>query len=166
MPAIHQSAFIAPTSVVEGDVSIGANSSVWHHAVLRADLAPIALGTRTNVQDGAILHVSRDHPVELGNDVIVGHGAIVHGCSVGDGSLIGMGAIILDGATIGPHSIVGAGSLVTKGTHIPSGTVALGSPARVVRKLRPEEYEELQRNADEYVRLAREARMQQTPAEC
>ena len=166
MPTVHQSAYLAPTAIVEGDVNIGAASSVWHHTVLRADLAPITIGARTNIQDGAILHVSTEHPVLLGDDVTVGHGAIVHGCTVGSCSLVGMGAIVLDGAEIGDHCIVGAGSLVTKGKVIPNGTLALGSPARVVRKLRPEEYDELAHNAAEYVRLAQQAIEREAPQPC
>lgn len=150
-------AFVAPTAVVTGDVVLEEDSSVWHNAVVRADLAPIRIGKRTNIQDGAVLHVSHDHGVDLGNDVTVGHGAIVHGCTVGDGSLIGMGAIILDGAAIGNDCLIGAGALVTQGTAIPSGSVAYGSPARVVRGVTDDDLRSVRRGVEEYVRLAQQA---------
>lgn len=157
MAHIHHSVFMAPTSVVTGNVTLGPQSSVWHQAVIRADLAPITIGARTNIQDAAVLHVSRTHPVSLGNDVIVGHGAIVHGCTVGDGTLVGMGAILLDGAQVGKHCIVGAGALVTQGMVIPDNSVAFGSPARVVRQTTNADRAALVHNAEEYVMLARQA---------
>ena len=150
-------AFVAPTAVVCGDVVLGEDSSVWHNAVIRADLAPVRIGKRTNIQDGAVLHVSFDHGVNIGDDVTVGHGAIVHGCTVQDGSLIGMGAIILDGASIGTNCIIGAGALVTQGTTIASGSVAYGSPARVVRAVTSDDLRSMRKGAEEYVRLAQQA---------
>ena len=154
MPAIEPTAWIAPGAHVLGDVTMGPGCSIWYNAVIRADEAPVTIGANTNVQDCAVIHVSRDCPVTLGEGVTIGHGAIVHGCTVGDNSLVGMGAIVLDGAVIGRDCIVGAGSLVTQGTHIPDGTVAFGSPAKVIRHMRDADVAANQANAAEYVRLA------------
>ena len=154
MPAIEPTAWIAPGAHVLGDVTMGPGCSIWYNAVIRADEAPVTIGANTNVQDCAVIHVSRDCPVTLGEGVTIGHGAIVHGCTVGDNSLVGMGAIVLDGAVIGRDCIVGAGSLVTQGTHIPDGTVAFGSPAKVIRHMRDADIAANQANAAEYVRLA------------
>lgn len=154
MPAIEPTAWIAPGAHVLGDVTMGPGCSIWYNAVIRADEAPVTIGANTNVQDCAVIHVSRDCPVTLGEGVTIGHGAIVHGCTVGDNSLVGMGAIVLDGAVIGCDCIVGAGSLVTQGTHIPDGTVAFGSPAKVIRHMRDADIAANQANAAEYVRLA------------
>ena len=154
MPAIEPTVWMAPGAHVLGDVTMGPGCSIWYNAVIRADEAPVTIGANTNVQDCAVIHVSRDCPVTLGEGVTIGHGAIVHGCTVGDNSLIGMGAIVLDGAVIGRDCIVGAGSLVTQGTHISDGTVAFGSPAKVIRHMRDVDIAANQANAAEYVRLA------------
>ena len=154
MPAIEPTAWIAPGAHVLGDVTMGPGCSIWYNAVIRADEAPVTIGANTNVQDCAVIHVSRDCPVTLGEGVTIGHGAIVHGCTVGDNSLVGMGAIVLDGAVIGRDCIVGAGSLVTQGTHIPDGSVAFGSPAKVIRHMRDADIAANQANAAEYVRQA------------
>lgn len=154
MPSLHPTVRIAPGAHVVGDATLGEQCSVWYNAVIRADEAAITIGTETNVQDGAVIHVSAGHPVLIGDGVTIGHGAIVHGCTVGSNSLIGMGAIILDGAEVGSNCIVGAGALVTQGTHVPDGYMAFGSPARVVRPLTKQEVERNRANAREYVRLA------------
>lgn len=153
----ERNSFVAPGAVVVGDVSLGSDCSVWYGAVLRGDEAPITVGARTNVQDNAVIHVSAGHPTVLGEGVTVGHGAIVHGCSVGDNTLVGMGSIILDGAQVGRDCIVGAGALVTQNKVIPDGCVVLGSPARVVRRATERDCETNRKNADVYVRHAREA---------
>jgi len=150
------SAYIAPSAVVTGNVTLGEDCSVWHGAVLRGDSDAITIGRRTNIQDNAVVHVSHGHPVVLGEGVIVGHGAIVHGCRIGDNSLVGMGAIVLDGAVVGRDCIVGAGALVPQGKTIPDGSVVVGTPARVVRQMTPEDVAANRRNAEGYVRLARE----------
>ena len=152
-----QRCYVAPTAVVSGDVTLGARCSIWHGAVLRGDEGPIALGARTNIQDNAVVHVSAGHPVTLGEGVTVGHGAIVHGCEVGDNTLIGMGAIVMDGARVGNNCIVGAGTLVTQGAVIPDGRVVFGSPARVIRRMGADDVAANKRNADIYVRLAGDA---------
>ena len=154
-PTIDPEAFIAEGAVIRGDVRIERNASIWYNAVLRGDVDSIAVGEGSNIQDGCVLHVDRGCPVRIGRNVTVGHGAIVHGCTIGDGSLIGMGAIILNGAVIGEGCIVGAGALVTQGKHIPAGTLVIGSPARTVRAVTPEEREHNLANAQLYVEEAR-----------
>lgn len=138
-PDIHPSAFVAEGAVVRGDVTLEENVSIWFNAVLRADVDAIAIGAGSNIQDGCVVHEDFGCPVHVGRDVTVGHGAILHGCTVGDGTLIGMGAIVLNGARIGAGCIIGAGALVTQNTVIPDGSLALGSPARIVRQTTAEE---------------------------
>ena len=133
-PRIHPTAYLAPTCVVAGDVEIGEDSSVWFQTVIRGDVNIIRIGKRTSVQDLAMVHVTyRTGPTHIGDDVTIGHGAVVHACTVGDRSLVGMGAVVLDGAEIGPDSIVGAGSVVPPGMKVPPGKVAMGVPAKIVR---------------------------------
>lgn len=156
MQSIDQSVYVAQGAVIDGDVTIGPDSYVWYNAVIRADINTISIGAGTNIQDNAVVHVAPDHPVTIGNGVTVGHGAIVHGCSVGDNSLVGMGAILLDGVCVGRDCIIGAGALVTQGTQIPDGSVAFGNPAKIRRPASAEEIEANRMNALEYVRLARE----------
>ena len=134
-PRIHPSAWVAPGATVVGDVTLAEEASVWFSAVLRGDINRIVIGPRSNIQDGAIIHLSDDFPCLIGELVTVGHGAIVHACTVDDEVLVGMGAIILDGAEIGARSIIGANSLVTTSTKIPPGSLVVGSPAKVVRQL-------------------------------
>lgn len=138
-PVIHPSAFVADNATVRGSVTLGANSSVFFGAVLRGDRAPITIGAGTNIQDNCVVHVDYDHPVTVGENVTVGHGAILHGCTVGDNTLIGMGTTVLNGAVIGRDCIVGAGSLVPQGMVIPDGSMAFGSPAKIRRPLTEEE---------------------------
>lgn len=150
-PKLGKNVFIARTATVIGDVTLGAHSSVWYGAVLRGDINRIMVGHHTNIQDNAVLHLADDHSCVLGNWVTVGHGAVVHACKVGDECLVGMGAVILDGATIGKQSIIGAKALVTQGTKIPPGSLVLGAPAKVVRKLTKEERAGLRWWAQKYV---------------
>ncbi|MBQ9006775.1 MAG: gamma carbonic anhydrase family protein [Atopobiaceae bacterium] len=154
MPNLHPTVRVAPGAHVIGDATLGEHCTVWYNAVIRADEAPVTIGAKTNVQDCAVVHVSTGHPVSIGDGVTIGHGAIVHGCTMGSNSLIGMGAIVLDGAEIGGNCIIGAGALVTQGTRIPDGHMAFGSPARVIRPLTEEEIRKNRENAQEYVRLA------------
>jgi len=153
----HDVAFISARASITGKVSLGKDSSVWHNATLRGDIAPIRIGERTNIQDGAVLHVAHDLPCIVGDDVTVGHGAIVHGCRVGNRCLIGMGSIILNGAEIGEECLVGAGALVTEGKKIPPRSLVLGNPARVVRGVTDEEAAGILESAAAYLRLARNA---------
>jgi len=150
-PKLGKNVYIAKTATVIGDVTLGAQSSVWYGAVLRGDINRIVVGHHSNVQDNAVLHLADDFACVLGNWVTVGHGAIVHACKVGDEVLVGMGAVILDGAVIGKQSIIGAKALVTQGTKIPPGSLVLGAPAKVVRKLTPEERAGLKWWAQKYV---------------
>lgn len=130
---------ISPASTVIGDVTLGANSSVFAGASLRGDDAPICVGCNTNLQEGVCVHVDVDYPCTIGNNVTVGHGAILHGCTVEDGALIGMGAIVMNGAVIGAGSMVAAGALVTQGKIFPPNSLIMGSPAKLVRELSKEE---------------------------
>jgi carbonic anhydrase/acetyltransferase-like protein (isoleucine patch superfamily) len=150
-PKLGKNVFIARSATVIGDVTIGARSSVWYGAVLRGDINRIVVGHHSNIQDNAVLHLADDFPCLLGNWVTVGHGAIVHACKVGDEVLIGMGAVVLDGAVIGRQSLIGAKALVTQGSRIPPGSLVLGAPARVVRKLTPAERAGLKWWAEKYV---------------
>lgn len=153
-PTLGASVWIAPSAAVIGDVLLGDGASVWYGAAIRGDVNYIRIGNKTNVQDLAVVHVSRGtHPCVLGDRVTIGHSAIVHGCTVEDDCLIGMGAIVLDGAVIGQGSIVGANALVTRDTIIPPKSLVLGSPAKVVRAVTDEELESNIANAEHYVRL-------------
>lgn len=127
--------YIAPGATVIGHVSIGAGASIWFNAVLRGDNEPIVVGEGANIQDCAVVHTDPGYPVEIGDDVTIGHGAIIHGCRIGKGSLIGMGATILNGAIIGAGCLVGANALVREGMLVPDGSLVLGVPAQVVRQL-------------------------------
>ena len=149
---IAKDVIVLSGAVVYGDVGIASGRSVWFNAVVRGDEAPITIGENTNIQDCAVLHVDEGCPLRIGNGVTVGHGAILHGCTVGDNALIGMGAIVLDGARIGKNCIVGAGALVTGGTEIPEGWMAFGNPAKPVRRLRPEEIEGNRRSCETYLK--------------
>ena len=147
-------AMIAPGAHVVGDVSFGKGCSVWYNAVLRADMAPIRVGDDTNVQDNAVIHVDAGLPCVLGAGVTVGHGAIVHGATVGDNTIIGMGAVVLNGAHVGKDCIVAAGAVVTEGREVPDGTVAAGCPARHMRDMTAADVEANRHNARHYVELA------------
>ncbi|PWN00014.1 MAG: gamma carbonic anhydrase family protein [Massilioclostridium sp.] len=150
-PIIAKTAYLVPGVAVVGDVSIGEYSSIWYHAVIRGDLSQIKIGDRSNIQDGCILHSDAGMPLTIGNQVTVGHGAILHSCTIGDNSLIGMGAIVLNGAKIGKNCIVGADALVTQNTIVPDNSLIFGNPAKVKRSLTPEEIQHNTANAEEYV---------------
>ena len=145
--------YIAPNATVVGDVHLEENVSVWYGAVLRGDNGAITVGENTNIQDNAVLHDG----VRVGRNCTIGHGAIVHGCTVGDNCLIGMGAIVLNGAVLGDNCIVGAGALVTGKTNAPAGSLLLGSPAKVVKSVSPEQIEGNRHSAQHYVELAQKA---------
>ena len=132
------------------------DSSIWFHATLRAEEAPIQIGKGSNIQDGVVIHTDEGYDVKIGDMVTVGHNAIIHGCHIGDGTLIGMGAIVLNGAKIGKNCIIGAGALVTQGKEIPDGTLAFGNPAKVIRKLTEEEIANNLKDAQHYIRSAQE----------
>jgi carbonic anhydrase/acetyltransferase-like protein (isoleucine patch superfamily) len=154
-PVLGRQVYIARGAVVVGDVTVGDGSSVWYNAVLRGDIHRIVVGRQTNIQDNAVLHVADEYPCLIGDYVTIGHGAIVHACVLGEETLVGMGAVILDGAIVGPRCLIGANALVTSGSKIPEGSLALGSPAKVVRALRPDEMQALRASADKYTQNAR-----------
>ena len=153
-PVLGKDVFIAPTAVVIGDVTTGDDVSFWYHTVVRGDVNWIRIGRGTNIQDGSVLHVTTDRfPLNIADRVSVGHGAIVHGCTVEEDCLIGMGARILDGALIGAGSFVGAGALVTQGQVVPAGHLVMGVPAKVVRPVSDEEKERILNTAKHYIKL-------------
>ena len=157
LPKVHATAFVDDSAQVIGDVEIGEESSVWMTVVVRGDVNFIRIGDRTNIQDGTIVHVQHDtHPTRIGNDVTIGHGAIVHGCTIKDRVLVGMGAIILNGATIGEDCIVAAGTLITEGATIPPRSLVMGSPGKVRRPLTDADVAMIQEFADNYVRYRRD----------
>lgn len=151
-PGIAPTAFVAPGATVIGQVTLAEGASVWPGASLRADNAPIDIGQDSNVQEGAVLHTDPGQPLNVGQRVTVGHQAMLHGCTVGDGSLIGIQAVILNGAVIGKNCLVGAGALVTEGKVFPDGVLILGSPAKVVRELDEAALAMLKESAPTYVR--------------
>lgn len=157
MPKLHKSVYIAPGAQIVGDVTIEENASVWYNAVIRGDAAPIRIGCGSNIQDGCILHVDEGMPLTIEDGVTIGHGAILHSCRIESQSLIGMGAILLNGCHVGKDCIIGAGALLTQGTRIPDGTLALGSPAKVIRPLTDQEKESIRNNGEEYIRLGKSA---------
>lgn len=145
--------YIAPNATVLGDVTLGENVNIWYGAVIRGDNGAIVIGEGTNVQDNAVIHDA----TTLGAYCTVGHGAIVHGCTIGDGCLIGMGAIVLSGAVLEDGCLVGAGALVTGKTHAPAGSVLLGNPAKIVKQLTPEQMAENRKNAEHYIEAGKKA---------
>lgn len=143
--------YIAPNATVVGQVQLGNNVNIWYGAVLRGDSGTITVGDNTNIQDNCVLHEC----VTLGKGCSVGHGAILHGCTVGDNCTVGMGAIVLDGAVIGNNCLVGAGAVVTGKMNAPEGSLILGNPAQIIKELKPEQIEGIRRNAENYVNLAK-----------
>ncbi|MGZ2360417.1 gamma carbonic anhydrase family protein [Streptomyces sp. 372A] len=154
-PVIDAEAFIAPTSVAIGDITMAAGSSLWYQAVLRADCGPIVIGADSNIQDNCSVHVDPGFAVTVGERVSVGHNAVLHGCTVEDDVLIGMGATVLNGAHIGAGSLVAAQALVPQGMRVPPGSLVAGVPAKVKRPLTEEELEGVRFNAVGYVELAK-----------
>lgn len=160
-PHIAPDAWVADSATVLGRARLGAQSSVWYGAVIRADNDLIEIGARTSLQDGAVLHTDHGIVLRVGSGVTVGHQVMLHGCEVGDGSLIGIGSTVLNGARIGRQCLVGAHSLVTEGKEFPDGALIMGSPAKVVRMLSPEQLERLAFSAAHYVELAARHRLAQ-----
>jgi len=155
MNRTFEGVYIAPTATVIGDVEIAPDSSVWFGAVIRGDVASIKIGRRTSVQDDAVIHVSEGVGTVVGDDVTIGHSAVIHGCNIEDTILIGIGAIVLDNATVGAGSIIGAGAVVTEEAVVPPRSLVLGVPGRVVREVTSEQIEWIKNNAEQYVQLAR-----------
>ena len=154
VPQVAESSWVADSAQVMGNVHLAEGSSVWFGAVLRGDTETIRIGAHSNVQDGSVMHADHGFPLEVGERVTIGHQVMLHGCVIGDESLIGIGATVLNGARIGKNCLVGARSLVTEGKEFPDGSLIMGSPAKVVRALTPEQIEGLRRSAAHYVENA------------
>jgi carbonic anhydrase/acetyltransferase-like protein (isoleucine patch superfamily) len=154
LPQLAEGVFLAPTAYLTGNVEVGRDCSFWYHTVARGDVHWIKIGDRTNVQDGAVLHVTYEtHPLSIGRGVVIGHAAVLHGCTIEDEVLIGIGARVLDGAVVERGAQIGAGALVPPGMRVPAGHLVLGVPARVVRPLSAEESRTIVEIADRYVAL-------------
>jgi carbonic anhydrase/acetyltransferase-like protein (isoleucine patch superfamily) len=154
-PVIADSAWVADSAQVMGNVTLGADSSVWFGAIIRGDMDSITVGAGTNIQDGSVLHADDNMPLTIGENVTVGHQVMLHGCTIGDGSLIGIQAVVLNGAKIGKNCLVGAGALVTEGKEFPDGSMILGSPAKAVRQLSEAQLAGLKMSAQHYIDNAR-----------
>lgn len=152
---VPASAFVAPNAVLLGQVILGEEASVWFGAVVRGDLSPIVIGNQSNVQDACVLHVTRHHPVTIGERVTVGHGAIVHGATIEDDVLVGIRATVMNGATVGRGSLIGAGALVPEGVHVPPRSLVLGVPGRVVKPTSDEQVQMILEHAANYVAYAK-----------
>jgi carbonic anhydrase/acetyltransferase-like protein (isoleucine patch superfamily) len=157
-PVVSGSAFVAETAVLLGNVEVKDDASVWYGAVLRGDKGRITVGERANVQDNAVVHSGPGEDVFIGDGVTVGHGAIIHGCTIGQYTLVGMGAIILSRAIVGEHCIIGAGAVVKEDDRIPDGSLVVGVPGKAVKQLSTEQIEGIKANTEEYVELARKYR--------
>ncbi|MFC7462847.1 gamma carbonic anhydrase family protein [Hydrogenophaga defluvii] len=153
-PQVADSAWVADSAQVMGNVALAEGSSVWFGAVIRGDTETITVGAGSNIQDASVLHADHGFPLVIGERVTVGHQVMLHGCTIGDESLIGIGAVVLNGAKIGKHCLVGAGALVTEGKEFPEGSMIIGSPAKAVRQLTPEQIEGLKRSALHYTENA------------
>ena len=158
LPQLGAGAWVADSAQVIGQVELGEDASVWFGAILRGDTEPLRIGRGSNIQDGSVVHADQGTPCVIGEHVTVGHQVMLHGCTIGDGSLIGIQAVVLNGAKIGKHCLVGAGALVTEGKEFPDGSMIIGSPARVVRELTPEQIAGIRASAEHYVRNARRFR--------
>lgn len=150
-PSVHPSAYVADSAEVMGNVHLAAGTSIWFGAVIRGDNEPISIGEGSNIQDASVLHSDYGQPLTVGKHVTVGHSVVLHGCTIGDESLIGIGAVVLNGARIGKNCLVGAGALVTEGKVFEDGSMIVGSPARAVRQLTPEQMEGLRQSAKHYM---------------
>jgi carbonic anhydrase/acetyltransferase-like protein (isoleucine patch superfamily) len=163
MASIHPTAFIASTAAVMGDVSLGEEASIWYHAVVRGDMAPIVIGARSNIQDGTIVHVDAGVPCTVGQRVGVGHRVILHGCTVGDDCLVAMGSVLLNGVTIGSGSVVAAGAVIPEGMQVPPGSLVMGVPGRIVRQVDSALVERAAATWKHYVKEARAHRAGRYP---
>ena len=153
-PKINPSVFLAPSATVVGDVEIGAGASIWFNAVVRGDFQPLRIGKNTNVQDNAVIHVMANVPTEIGDDVTIGHNAIIHARKIGNNCLVGMGSIILGYTEIGDNVVIGAGTMITQHKKIPSNSLVYGNPAQIIRALREDEIEALHDSALDYRKVA------------
>lgn len=155
-PVLGKNVFVAEGAIIKGNVNIGDESSVWFNAVIRTEKEPIMIGKCTNIQDNCVLHVDPNTRIVIGDRVTIGHGAIIHGCSIGDETLIGMGAIVMNNAVIGKHCIIGAGAIVTEGVNIPDNSVVMGAPGKIKRSVSDEEAKHLSVSAEHYRNIARD----------
>jgi carbonic anhydrase/acetyltransferase-like protein (isoleucine patch superfamily) len=155
-PKIPQTAKIFANATLAGDITVGEYVNIWFNASLRGDMAPITIGHHTNIQDNAVVHTNTDMPTYIGANCTIGHGAIIHACTIGDNCLVGMGSIILDGAVVEDNALVGAGTLVPPGKTVPSGSLVVGNPMRVVRQLTKEEIQAISINKDHYIALMKD----------
>jgi carbonic anhydrase/acetyltransferase-like protein (isoleucine patch superfamily) len=163
MLRIHPTAFIAPTAAVMGDVTVGENASLWYHTVVRGDMAPIIIGSDSNIQDGTIVHVDEEVPCTVGQRVAVGHRVILHGCTVADDCLIGMGSVLLNGVTVGAGSVIAAGAVIPEGMQIPPKSLVMGVPGRIIRAVDPALAERVKATWSHYVEEARAHRSGRYP---
>jgi len=154
VPKVHETAYVAESAQIIGDVTIEKDASIWDNAVLRGDMGPIVVGEGSNVQDVSAIHNTKNIPVIIGKNVTIGHRVVLHSCTIGDNSLIGMGAVLLDNVKIGNNCIVAAGAVVTPNTVIPDGAMAAGVPAKVIKNLTPEQIQANIENAKEYIKLS------------
>jgi len=150
---IHSTSFVAESADVIGDVIIGENSSIWYGAVVRGDIERIEIGNYTNIQDNSVVHTETNIPTKIGDYCVIGHNAIIHGCTIGNNTLIGMGAIVLNRAVIGNNCIIGAGTIVTEGKIIPDNSMVIGIPGKIVRNVTDEEMDSIKKNAIRYNEL-------------
>ncbi|MEC3854024.1 gamma carbonic anhydrase family protein [Paenarthrobacter ureafaciens] len=157
-PSVSSEAWVAPTATVVGSATVGAATGIFYGAVVRADIEDITIGAGSNIQDNAVVHADPGHPAQIGDNVTVGHGAVLHGCTVGDGTLIGMNATVLNGAVIGAGSLIAAQSLVLEGTEVPPGSLVAGVPAKVRRPLTTEEIDNCRQSAITYTELTKKHR--------
>jgi carbonic anhydrase/acetyltransferase-like protein (isoleucine patch superfamily) len=157
-PRIDDSAYLTESATVIGDVTIKANASVWYGVTIRGDTEAIVIGENSNIQEASVMHTDKGFPLTVGDNVTVGHQAMLHGCTIGDGSLIGIQAVVLNGAKIGRNCLVGAGALVTEGKEFPDNSLIIGSPAKAVRTLTEEQLAGLKKSADTYVQRAKHYR--------
>ena len=153
-PNIDKTVFIAESADIIGKVNIEKNANIWYNTVIRADEQSITIGENTNIQDGCVVHVGNDIPTVIGKNVTIGHKALIHGCTIGNNTLIGMSSIVLDGSKVGEYTLLGAGSLVPPGKEIPSGVLAMGSPAKIIRELSDIEKENIVKSALKYIETA------------
>ena len=160
---VHETAWVAPTADLMGEVTLGADASVWYHCVLRGDIGAITVGSRTNIQDLTMVHVDEGVPCTIGADVGVGHRCILHGCAIEDGCLIGMGSVLLNNVQVGSGSVIGAGAVLTEGLRVPPGSLVLGIPAKVVRPVDDALKARIRLTTEHYVALARRHRRGEFP---
>ena len=156
--AVDPTAFVAPGAVLVGDVTVGAESSLWYGVVARGDMEPIIIGRRTNVQDGTVIHVDVELPTKIGNNVTIGHRCVIHGCTLEDGCLVGIGAVVLSGARVGEGSLIAAGAVVREGIVVPPGVLYAGVPGKILRELSETEKARVAENSLSYVEYARRYR--------